>query len=52
VCALAFIFGLPFAISLFPQEGSIAVSRLEPQFAGAVDNSGRPVDTFYFNKGL
>eukprot|EP00047_Mylnosiga_fluctuans_P022097 m.113533 g.113533 ORF g.113533 m.113533 type:complete len:328 (-) comp9137_c0_seq1:84-1067(-) len=52
VCALSFIFGLPFAISLFPQEGAIAAAKLEPQFRGLKDQAGSPIDTLYFNKGL
>lgn len=52
VCVLAFVFGLPFAISLFPQEGSISVSDVEDRFKAATDGAGNSVQTFYFNKGL
>lgn len=52
VCVFAFVFGLPFAISLFPQEGSVAVPDAEDRFHGLVDSAGRPVETLYFNKGL
>lgn len=52
VCAAVFIFGLPFAISLFPQEGSLPAAKLEPQFHHVVDSQGRRVETFFFNKGL
>lgn len=51
-CVTAFVFGLPFAISLFPQEGSINVKDIEERFHGATDLSGNPVETFFFNKGL
>jgi hypothetical protein len=37
---------LPFAVALFPQRGSIASGKLEPQFGG------RGIDTYYFNKGV
>mgnify|MGYP002836524764 CR=1 FL=1 len=32
VCVSAFVFGLPFAISLFPQEGELAVADAEDEF--------------------
>eukprot|EP00123_Amoebidium_parasiticum_P006110 comp17160_c0_seq1/m.15995 comp17160_c0_seq1/g.15995 ORF comp17160_c0_seq1/g.15995 comp17160_c0_seq1/m.15995 type:complete len:333 (-) comp17160_c0_seq1:94-1092(-) len=52
ICTAAFVVGLPFAIALFPQEGSMPVTELEPRFAGAVDASGRKVETVVYNKGL
>jgi hypothetical protein len=44
--------GLPPAIALFPQIGSISVSKLEPEFQGLVDSKGKPITTLYYNKGL
>lgn len=52
VCVLAFVFGLPLAISLFPQEGSIATAAAEDRFHGLRNARGESVDTLYFNKGL
>ena len=52
VCVLAFVFGLPFAISLFPQEGSLATAAAEDRFHGLRNARGETVDTLYFNKGL
>eukprot|EP00049_Salpingoeca_infusionum_P019080 m.360091 g.360091 ORF g.360091 m.360091 type:complete len:331 (+) comp18882_c0_seq1:369-1361(+) len=52
VCVGAFVFGLPFAIALFPQEGTIAASEMEPQYQNLKDAQGNAIDTFYFNKGL
>lgn len=52
VCVVAFVFGLPLAISLFPQEGSLPTMQAEPRFHNLVDSRGRKVDTLYFNKGL
>eukprot|EP00039_Didymoeca_costata_P005660 m.83435 g.83435 ORF g.83435 m.83435 type:complete len:334 (-) comp12921_c0_seq4:1359-2360(-) len=52
VCVGAFIFGLPFALSLFPQQGSVEVSRLEPQFHNLLDSHGQPIQTVNYNKGL
>ena len=51
-CVSAFVFGLPFAIALFPQTGSLDVAEAEDRFRNIVDASGEPVKTFYFNKGL
>lgn len=49
----AFLFaGVPPALAAFPQTDSIDASKLEPQFHGLVDRSGRPIEKFYFNKGL
>ncbi|XP_030627081.1 sideroflexin-5a isoform X2 [Chanos chanos] len=47
VCLSAFSLALPLAISLFPQNSQIAVSRLEPEIAAATKC---PVVTY--NKGL
>eukprot|EP01147_Barroeca_monosierra_P001035 gene1035-4271_t len=52
VCVTAFVFGLPFAISLFPQEGSLDVSAAEPELQGLVDSQGKKVTKLYYNKGL
>lgn len=52
VCTLAFVFGLPFALSLFPQDARMAADDLEPEFRNRRDAAGRPVTEFVFNKGL
>ncbi len=43
---------LPVAIAVFPQEMTIPVSSLEPEFAGRRDSAGRPVEVVRCNKGL
>lgn len=43
---------LPLALAVFPQVGAIPAGALEPAFHGRVDAAGRPVTTFYYNKGL
>lgn len=43
---------LPFAIALFPQTGEVPAAALEAAFAGRVDRNGKPVTTFYYNKGI
>lgn len=52
VCVGAFVFGLPLSLALFPQEGSIEASKLEPRFHNLRDKAGNPVETLTFNKGL
>eukprot|EP00053_Salpingoeca_punica_P019572 m.199579 g.199579 ORF g.199579 m.199579 type:complete len:337 (+) comp17684_c0_seq6:166-1176(+) len=52
VCSLAFIFGLPLAISLFPQEGELPVGKLEPEFQNLTTKDGKPITRVFFNKGL
>lgn len=52
VCTLAFVFGLPFALSLFPQDARIAAASLEPEFHNKHDVSGRPITEYIYNKGL
>ncbi|EGD82472.1 tricarboxylate carrier [Salpingoeca rosetta] len=52
ICVSAFVFGLPFAISLFPQEGSIDAASAEADFHNLRDSEGRQVTTLYYNKGL
>ncbi|XP_063934487.1 sideroflexin-5-like isoform X2 [Zophobas morio] len=51
VCAVSFLVGLPFAIALFPQEGSIEARKLEKEFQG-LKILDKPVTRFYYNKGL
>eukprot|EP00730_Choanoeca_flexa_P019449 TRINITY_DN9498_c0_g1_i1.p3 TRINITY_DN9498_c0_g1~~TRINITY_DN9498_c0_g1_i1.p3 ORF type:complete len:329 (+),score=89.52 TRINITY_DN9498_c0_g1_i1:1533-2519(+) len=51
-CVSAFVFGLPFAIALFPQAGTIDVADAEDRFKSVTDKNGQPVQTFFFNKGL
>ena len=43
---------LPVAIAVFPQEMTIPVGSLEPEFVGRRDSSGRPVEVVRCNKGL
>eukprot|EP00055_Hartaetosiga_balthica_P006474 m.20293 g.20293 ORF g.20293 m.20293 type:complete len:329 (+) comp5235_c0_seq1:165-1151(+) len=52
VCVIAFVFGLPFAISMFPQVGTINASEMEPEFQNLKDSKGNPINAFFFNKGL
>lgn len=49
---VSFGFGLPFAIAVFPQFSSISASEVEQKFRGAVDVSGRTIESFKYNKGL
>eukprot|EP00475_Leptophrys_vorax_P035639 TRINITY_DN5897_c0_g1_i1.p1 TRINITY_DN5897_c0_g1~~TRINITY_DN5897_c0_g1_i1.p1 ORF type:complete len:323 (-),score=90.04 TRINITY_DN5897_c0_g1_i1:21-989(-) len=44
--------GLPIAISMFPQNSTIAAKDLEPEFHNLKDKDGKPIDTFVYNKGL
>lgn len=49
----AFLFaGVPPALAAFPQTDTIDASKLEPEFHQLVDRDGRPIEKFYFNKGL
>jgi hypothetical protein len=43
---------LPMAIAIFPQDASIPVTSLEPEFAGLVDSQGKPVTHLTCNKGV
>lgn len=52
VCVCAFMVGLPAAVSLFPQEGEMDVSSLEPRFSGLVGADGEPITSLRYNKGL
>jgi tricarboxylate carrier len=49
---IIFYTSLPAAIALFPQQSSVSVDKLEPQFQGLKDCSGIPIHTVYYNKGL
>eukprot|EP00054_Salpingoeca_dolichothecata_P000780 m.17601 g.17601 ORF g.17601 m.17601 type:complete len:319 (+) comp11339_c0_seq1:134-1090(+) len=52
VCTLSFVFGLPMAIAVFPQEGTAEASNLEPEFHHLTDTNGAPITQLYYNKGL
>lgn len=45
---------LPFAVALFPQTGTIAASDVEPAVRNAAKDSvtGKPLEVFYYNKGI
>jgi len=43
---------LPAAIALFPQEASIPVDKLEPEFRNLTTNDNAPVREVTFNKGV
>ena len=45
---LAFLFGLPVSIALFPQESSIRVRNLEPE----LQLLAKGEELLYYNKGL
>mmetsp|Transcript_18517 Transcript_18517/g.40297 ORF Transcript_18517/g.40297 Transcript_18517/m.40297 type:complete len:374 (-) Transcript_18517:454-1575(-) len=49
---LSFSFGLPAAIALFPQIGTVEASDLEDKFQHLRDARGNPVTCFRYNKGL
>lgn len=40
------------ALAFFPQRDSIPVERLEPQFRGLTDSSGKAISRVWYNKGL
>ncbi|KAL1511174.1 hypothetical protein AB1Y20_005990 [Prymnesium parvum] len=50
--ATSIYFALPVAIAIFPQELSIPVSALEPEFQNLKDSHGRPITSVLCNKGL
>lgn len=53
VCVSCFLVGLPFALSLFPQEQTISVNELEPEFQNLADaKTGAPLHHLSYNKGL
>jgi len=52
VTIASFGFGLPAAIAVFPQRGTIQVSGLEPEFQNLCDNDGNRIDTVTYNRGL
>eukprot|EP00551_Chaetoceros_affinis_P008052 CAMPEP_0203683320 /NCGR_PEP_ID=MMETSP0090-20130426/47461_1 /ASSEMBLY_ACC=CAM_ASM_001088 /TAXON_ID=426623 /ORGANISM="Chaetoceros affinis, Strain CCMP159" /LENGTH=350 /DNA_ID=CAMNT_0050552463 /DNA_START=200 /DNA_END=1252 /DNA_ORIENTATION=+ len=49
---LGFGFGLPAAIAIFPQNGTISVDELEPEFRELVDDNGKRIEMLQYNKGL
>ena len=51
-CFASFVFGLPLAISLFPQEGAIDVTQLEPHLQQLTSANGEKITHLYYNKGL
>jgi hypothetical protein len=50
ICTVAFVIGLPMAIALFPQEGSMPVSELEPMLQDEAKKLG--AREVFYNKGL
>jgi hypothetical protein len=42
----------PACIALFDQRSSVPGAALEPRFRGRADAQGRPVEMYWFNKGL
>ena len=49
---VSFGFGLPGAIAVFPQFGTIGVNDVEEQFMGAKGKDGKVLTEFAYNKGL
>jgi hypothetical protein len=43
---------LPAAIALFPQEATISVDKLEPEFRTLTSSADAPIRTLTFNKGV
>ncbi|EGV60569.1 Sideroflexin FSF1 [Yamadazyma tenuis] len=43
---------LPFALAVFPQRRTMAVSKLEPEFHNLKSANGVPVETLQFNRGI
>lgn len=52
LCVTCFVFGLPLALSCFPQQAELPLSALEARFHNATDASGTKIDRAVFNKGL
>ena len=52
VTIVAFGFGLPAAISVFPTNLEVNVKDLEPEFHDLCGLDGKPVETVNFYKGL
>ena len=52
VCVTAFLFGLPLALSVFPQDCTVPVSAVEAEFRGRTRADGSPVTRVTYNKGL
>ena len=48
----ALTFSLPLAISLFRSTITVPKEKLEPEFQNLVDEAGKPITHFSFNKGL
>eukprot|EP01116_Phalansterium_solitarium_P004910 TRINITY_DN1611_c0_g2_i1.p1 TRINITY_DN1611_c0_g2~~TRINITY_DN1611_c0_g2_i1.p1 ORF type:complete len:332 (-),score=88.34 TRINITY_DN1611_c0_g2_i1:901-1896(-) len=44
--------GLPIAVAIFPQNVSVPVEKLEPEFRGLTDQSGKPITEVWYNRGL
>ena len=51
-CFTSFVFGLPLAIALFPQEGAMHVTALEPELQQLKTTDGAPVTHLFYHKGL
>lgn len=49
---LGFGLGLPATIALFPQNGTVEASKLEPRFQNLRDQGGDLITVFRYNKGL
>ncbi|EGD76799.1 sideroflexin 5 [Salpingoeca rosetta] len=45
-------FGVPPALAAYPQRDSLPVTAIESRFHNLIDESGKPIDRVYFNKGL
>lgn len=43
---------VPLGIAVYPQQGMIKASELEPEFRNILDGNGNVMREFYFNKGL
>ena len=52
LCGASIFGALPLAIAIFPQEISIPVSSLEPEFQSLKTKSGKLIDHVVCNKGL
>mgnify|MGYP002385642197 CR=1 FL=1 len=52
IVTAAFGLALPLAISIFPQTGSLPVSKLEESYHQLVDSNGKKIEKVFYNKGL